>query len=96
MEIGVDAVHAQWTEVELDKLALRFRGRLTFWGGIPRQNVDPPSCAEDIRAAVFRVRKALDYGAGGVISQISWDRNLSLQSVATFFEQWLVPLAVTV
>jgi uroporphyrinogen decarboxylase len=96
VEIGIDAVHSEWRPEELEKLARRYRGRVTFWGGIERARIEPPCCCNQIRDVVSRVRKALDYGAGGVISQISWNRQLPLQSVAAFFEQWLVPLAVTV
>jgi hypothetical protein len=63
---------------------------------VERRKVESPSPCGDIREAVFRVRKALDFGAGGVISQVSWGSHIPLQSIATFFEQWLVPLPVTV
>jgi uroporphyrinogen decarboxylase len=95
VDIGVDAIHAHWSSGEFEKLALRYRNRVTFWGGLDLTKVAPFSCNE-IREAVFRMRKAADYGAGGVISQIFWGRQVSLQNVATFFEQWLIPLAVTV
>ncbi len=96
VEIGVDAVHAQWPSEEFEKHVARHRGRVTFWGGVERKKVEPPSLCGDIRDAVFRVRKALDYGAGGVIGQIAWGNHIPLRNVITFFEQWLIPLSVTV
>ncbi|MGA2254086.1 MAG: hypothetical protein ABSG53_05435 [Thermoguttaceae bacterium] len=96
VEVGVDAVHAQWPPEEFQKHAARHRGRVTFWGGVERKKIEPPSHCGDIREAVFRVRKALDFGAGGVISQVSWGNHIPLRSIITFFEQWLVPLSVTV
>ena len=96
VEIGVDAVHAEWPQEEFERHAARYRGRVTFWGGVERRKVEPPSRCGDICEAVFRVRKALDFGAGGVISQVIWGGQVPLQSVATFFEQWLTALSVTV
>jgi uroporphyrinogen decarboxylase len=96
VEIGVDAVHAQWPQEEFEKHAARHRGRVTFWGGVGRRKIEPPSQCADIREAVFRVRKALDFGAGGVISQVAWGSHVPLQSIATFFEQWLIALSVTI
>jgi hypothetical protein len=96
VEIGVDAVHAQWPREEFEKHAARHRGRVTFWGGVERRKIEPPFQCSDIREAVFRVRKALDFGAGGVISQVSWGSHVPLQSIVTFFEQWLINLPVTV
>lgn len=95
VEIGVDAVHAEWPHEEFAKHAARYRNRVTFWGGVERKKVEPPCQCDDIREAVFRVRKAVDYGAGGVISQIAWGGHIPLQSIATFFEQWLIALPVT-
>ncbi len=96
VEIGVDAVHAQWPHEELERHAARYRGRVTFWGGVERRKLEPPSHCGDIREAVFRVRKALDFGAGGVISQVSWGSHIPLRHIVTFFEQWLIDLSVTV
>ena len=96
VEIGVDAVHAQWPHEELERHASRHRGRVTFWGGVERRKVEPPCHCGDIREAVFQARKALDFGAGGVISQISWGSHVPLPHVVTFFEQWLIHLPVTV
>ena len=94
--IGADAVHAQWPHEEFARHAAKHRGRVTFWGGVERKKVEPPSQCGEIREAVFRVRKALDFGAGGVIGQISWGRHIPLQHIVTFFEQWLIPLPVTI
>ncbi len=96
VEIGVDAVHAQWPQEEFEKHAARHRGRVTFWGGVERRKIEPPSQCSDIRDAVFRVRKALDFGAGGVISQVAWGSHIPLGSIVTFFEQWLIALSVTI
>jgi hypothetical protein len=58
--------------------------------------MDPPAQASEVREAVFRVRKAADFGAGGIISQIAWTKDLPLRNIVAFFEQWLTPLPVAV
>jgi hypothetical protein len=95
VEIGVDAVHAQWPPEEFARHVARHRGRVTFWGGVERKKLEPPCQCGEIREAVLRVRKALDFGAGGVIGQVSWGRHIPLQHIVTFFEQWMIPLPVT-
>jgi uroporphyrinogen decarboxylase len=96
IEIGVDAVHSQWSLEEFVKLAAARRGQIVFWGGVENRRLEPPAQSAAVRDAVFRVRKAADFGAGGIISQISWTTSISLRNVVTFFEQWLVPLPVAV
>ena len=95
VKIGVDAVHAQWSPDEFEKQAARHRSRITFWGGVERRQLERSAQVTDIREAVFRIRKALDYGAGGVISQVFFGKHIPLRNVATFFEQWLVSLSVS-
>jgi hypothetical protein len=51
-----------------------------------------PGTAEEFRESVLAVRRTLDFGAGGVIAQCQWDPGVRLQTVAAFFEHWLVPL----
>ena len=96
IEAGVDAVHAQWPLEEFVKVAAARRGRIVFWGGPENRRIESPAQPGDVRDAVFRVRKAADFGAGGIISQISWTADLPLRNVVTYFEQWLVPLPVAV
>jgi uroporphyrinogen decarboxylase len=96
VELGVDAVHARFPLEDLERFAPRHRRRITFWGGVETNLFDSTAHDHGLREAIFRVRKALDYGAGGVISQISWAENVPLRSIATYFEQWLIPLSVTV
>jgi uroporphyrinogen decarboxylase len=95
-EIGIDAVHAQWPPDEFERAAARYRGRLTFWGGVERKTVEPPSHSSGVREAVLRIRKAADFGGGGLISQLLWDCQTPLENIVAYFEEWLIPLAVTI
>jgi hypothetical protein len=47
-----------------------------------------------VKEGSLKIRRALDYGSGGVIVQSRWTPDLSLQSIAALFEQWLMPLSM--
>jgi uroporphyrinogen decarboxylase len=96
IKVGIDAIHSQLFLMDIERLAKRYRGRVTFWGEIDRHHVLPFGSPEEIREAVRRVRKALDFGSGGVIAQCEWGVNVPLRSIATVFEQWLMPLPMHV
>ena len=59
IEIGVDALNSQLFCMDIEGLARRYRGRITFWGEIDRQHVLPFGTREEVHAAVRRVRDAL-------------------------------------
>lgn len=92
IKTGIDAIHSQWHLMDFDRLAKRYRGRVTFWGEMDRQQLRNPGAIEEFRQSVLAVRKALDFGSGGVIAQCQWDPGVRIQTIAALFEQWLVPL----
>ena len=89
IEIGVDAVNSQLFCMDIEELGRRFKGQITFWGEIDRQHILPFGTPEDVRAAVRRVRSALDDGQGGVFAQLEWGIDVSAENVAAAFEAWL-------
>ena len=92
VKLEIDAIHAQLRLMNVERLAKRYRGRVTFWGETDRQQLQSPGTAEEFRESVLALRRALDFGQGGVIAQCAWDQGVRLQTVAAFFEQWLAPL----
>jgi hypothetical protein len=96
IEVGIDAVHAEWSLDDFVRLSSSRRGRIVFWGGLENKRIESPAQPADIREAVLRVRKAADFGTGGIISQITWNNNVPLRNIVAYFEQWLVPLPVAV
>jgi uroporphyrinogen decarboxylase len=88
---GVDAVHADFHLTNAEKLAKRFRGRVTFWGDTDPQALRSGSIPA-LKESVLQTRRALDFGSGGVIAQCTWEPDVPLTAVAAVFEQWLVPL----
>jgi uroporphyrinogen decarboxylase len=94
VKLGVDAVHVQMHLMDVERLAKRFRSRVTFWGGMDPQRLREPGASDEFHKAVLAIRKALDFGAGGVIAQCLWEPGIKLQTIASFFEQWLIPLSM--
>ena len=88
IEIGIDAVNSQLFCMNIEALADQYKGQITFWGEIDRQQVLPFGKPEDVRQAVQRVRRAFDDGAGGVIAQCEWGKDNSQENIETVFEAW--------
>ena len=89
IEIGIDALNTQLFCMDIEELGRKFKGRITFWGEIDRQNILPFGSVEDVRAAVRRVRRALDDGSGGVIAQCEWGNRDPKENIIAVFETWL-------
>lgn len=96
VKIGVDAVNSQLCAMNVERLAKRFRGRVTFWGEIDHQHTLPSGTPEEVRKAVLRLRKALDFGSGGVIAQCRWGMDTPIRNIAAAFDQWMLPLPMHV
>ncbi len=92
IEIGVDALNSQLFCMDIEKLGELYLGRITFWGEIDRQQVLSFGTPDDVRAAVRRVRAALDRGQGGVIAQCEWGLETPRENIEAVFEEWEKPL----
>lgn len=92
VEMGVDAIHCELGRTNVEQVAADFRGQITFWGEIGPDEI--ASRPDQVRAAVTRVRSALDFGRGGVIAQCHWRPGLPLKNVAALFDQWAQPLGM--
>jgi hypothetical protein len=92
IEVGIDALNSQLFCMDIEELARRYKGKITFWGEIDRQYALPFGTPDDVRAAVMRVRRALDDGRGGVIAQCEWGKDNPRRNVETVFRTWLETL----
>ncbi|PKO23839.1 MAG: methyltransferase [Chloroflexi bacterium HGW-Chloroflexi-1] len=92
IEIGVAALNSQLFCMDIEEIGRRFKGKITFWGEIDRQWVLPFGAVEDVKAAVRRVRAALDDGRGGVIAQCEWGIGVPRENIEAVFEAWLMSL----
>ena len=91
IEIGVDAVNSQLFCMNIEKIGRLYGGKIAFWGEIDRQRVLPFGAEADARAAVRRVRKALDQGRGGIIAQCSWEKGTPYANTHAVFDEWSKP-----
>jgi len=96
VKVGADAINCPLSVMNLERLAKRYRGQVTSWGEIDRQRIMPQGTREEVREAVLDLRKALDFGSGGVIAQCRWSPDVPMRNVVAVFEQWLMPLPMHV
>lgn len=89
VEIGVDAVNSQLFTMNIEELGRLYKGKITFWGEIDRQHVLPFGSTDEVRAAVRRVRAALQDPAGGVIAQCEWGVDNPSANIRAVYETWL-------
>jgi uroporphyrinogen decarboxylase len=87
IEVGVDALNSQVTCMGVAELGRRFRGRLTFWGEIDRQELLPFGSLEDVRRAVCEMREQLHDG-GGMIAQCEFGTGARPENVLEVFRTW--------
>lgn len=88
VEVGMDAINSQLFAMDIEELAEKYKGRVTFWGEMDRQHVMPFGTTGEVQQAVQRVRRALDDGTGGVIAQCEWGKADPRENVETVFETW--------
>ncbi len=88
IEVGVDAINSQLFCMDIEEIGRRFKGWITFWGEIDRQQVLSFGSVEDVRGAVGRVRRAFDDGSGGVIAQCEWGTRNPPENIRAVFEAW--------
>jgi len=91
IEVGMDAVNAQLFRMDIEGLARKYKGKVTFWGEIDRQHVLPFGRPGEVRQAVARLRHALDNGTGGVIAQCEWGKGNPRANIETVYQAWLEP-----
>jgi uroporphyrinogen decarboxylase len=92
IEIGVDAVNSQLFCMDIEGLAEKYKGKITFWGEIDRQYLMPFGSTEEVRDGVRRVRHALDDGTGGVMAQCEWGVHDPKENIVAVFDEWDHPL----
>ena len=92
VEIGVHAVNSQLFAMDLDDLARRVKGRISFWGEIDRQHVMTAADPEEGRRAVRAVARALYDPSGGLIAQFELGAGANPAVARAVYEEWeLVP-----
>jgi len=83
----VHALNAQIFCMGVKELGERYRGKVTFWGEIDRQNLLPHGSRQDIQQAVYEVWLHM-YQDGGVIGQCEFGLEANPENVFTVYETW--------
>jgi hypothetical protein len=87
IEVGVQALNSQIKCMGAADLGRRFRGRLTFWGEMDRQELLPFGTLDEVRRAVREAREHL-YANGGVIAQCEFGPGAKPENVLEVFRAW--------
>ena len=87
IEIGINALNSQIFCMNIEELGNKFRGEITFWGEIDRQNILPNGNNYDIQNAVNIVFNNL-YANGGVIAQCEFGPAAKPENIFYVFESW--------
>jgi hypothetical protein len=87
IEVGVHALNAQIFCMGIEELGRKFKGKITFWGEIDRQELLPFGSEQDIEKAVHEVWKNL-YADGGVIAQCEFGLEAKPENVSAVFKTW--------
>jgi uroporphyrinogen-III decarboxylase len=88
IEIGLDAINSQLFCMDIAEIGRRYKGRITFWGEVCRQQLLPHGTPAEIQRAVRRVAAALYDGNGGVIAQCEFSVGSRPQNVREVFLTW--------
>ena len=87
IEIGIDAVNSQIFCMDIEDLGRRFRGKMTFWGEVDRQELLPRGSPDDVLRAVNRVYREL-YADGGIIAQCEFGLEAKPENIRAVFSAW--------
>ncbi len=88
IDVGVDALNSQLFCMDIEDLARRAKGRITFWGEIDRQHVLTCDDPEVGRRAVRRVAEHLYDPQGGIIAQFEFGAAAQPATALAIFEEW--------
>ena len=86
IDVGVHALNSQIACMGAAAMG-QYRGQMTFWGEIDRQQVLSFGSLEDVRRAVCEVREHL-YANGGVIAQCEFGPGAIPENVFEVFRCW--------
>ncbi len=86
IEMGLDAINTQIFCIGLDQLE-QFKGKLTFWGEIDRQDLLPNASTDEIAKAVRDVHDTL-WDNGGCIAQCEFGAGARPENVYTVYKTW--------
>jgi uroporphyrinogen-III decarboxylase len=88
IEVGVDAINSQLFCMDIEALGSKYRGMITFWGEIDRQQILPFGTRAQVAEAVRRAKDALWMPEGGIIAQCEFGLKDPVENIESVFETW--------
>jgi hypothetical protein len=88
IEVGVDTINSQLFTMNVEKIASKYKGKITLWGEVDRQYILAFGTPDDACKAVMRVRHSFDNGSGGVIAQCEWGKDNSKENIEAVYKAW--------
>ncbi len=88
VEIGVDALNSQLFIMDMEELAQKVKGKITFWGEIDRQHILPSRDPQIVREAVQKMAGHLYDPRGGVIVQFEFGPEIYPPNAMIIYEEW--------
>ena len=74
--------------MNVEEIARRFSGRITFWGELSRQKTLPFGGKDDIRKAAEKMKKSFFVNGGGLIGQCEIGIDVSLENIEEALTCW--------
>lgn len=92
VELGVDAINSQLFTMNIPELGRKYKGKITFWGEVDRQNI-LPGAPEAAEKAVELICEHLYMEQGGLIRQFEAGPGANPDTVLAAIKKWhtLVP-----
>jgi len=91
IELGVDAINSQLWCMDIEEVARRYAGSITFWGEISRQDTLPGGSPEDIYRAAEKMKELLCVNGGGLIGQFEAGADVPLENIRAALTCWDSP-----
>ncbi len=88
IEIGVDAINSQLFCMDIEDIGRRFKGKITFWGEIDRQNILPSKNPNIGRKAVGKIKNNLYNPSGGIINQFEFGLDANPETAIAILKEW--------
>ncbi|MDR0474094.1 MAG: methyltransferase [Treponema sp.] len=89
VEIGIDAFNSQLFCMDIERIAEKYKGKITFWGELDRQRILPFGTEEEVRESVRRIKKAfLTPKRTGFIAQLSWEMLTPFENVVAAYDEF--------
>jgi uroporphyrinogen decarboxylase len=88
IELGVDVINSQVWCMGPEVLGSRFRGKITFWGEISRQDTLPHGTPAEIYDSARKMKQHLATERGGLIGQGEIDDLTSLENIKALLSVW--------